>query len=348
MNAHQLLFATIALSVFASGCAHSGDRGGSDPSSRVLVAGSIGADGGTLRVDDGDQAGLQLVVPPGALATSTEVRVLLVLEPRAMLVSMAPPSLVFRIEPAELGLAQLAVLRLPYQPEQVDETAPGNVVARTEVAGVAVDRPPVLVDVAAKVMTTTIDRFGSYRVVPGPVASLASYLPPPDDVVDLGDGVTFVAEAVPSGSPFAALADRRWRIDWPEGAQILYFQGNLFVGREALLTDRRETLGTGVFVWNQGDRALPAVPDLRPFVLEQPIGAPPVAGTMAVYGAWFWDQPRLVVDQLFADTIRLRISLGWSGNGIAVGSTDLEFVLGAGVGLLALVEDGIERTRQTP
>jgi hypothetical protein len=77
-----LLFASIALSVFASGCAHSGDRGGRAPSSRVLVAGSIGADGGTLRVDDGDQAGLQLVVPAGALATSTEVRVRLALEPR--------------------------------------------------------------------------------------------------------------------------------------------------------------------------------------------------------------------------------------------------------------------------
>lgn len=345
MNAPGLLAVSLALLPFASGCAHSRS---SDTSSRVLVAASIGNDGGTLRVDEGDQAGLQLVVPPGALATSTEVRVLLVLEPRSMLVSMTPPSLVFRIEPAELGLAQLAVLRLPYQPEQVYDTAPGNVVARTEVAGVAVDRQPVLVDVAARVMTSTIDRFGSYRVVPGPVASLASYLPPLDDVVDLGGGVTFVAEAVPSGSPFAALADRRWRVDWPEGAQILYFQGDRFVGREWLLESRRETLGTGVFVWNQGDRTLPAVPELRPFVLEQPIGSSPVPGTMAVYGAWFWDQPRLVVDQLFADTIRLRISLGWSGNGIAVGSTDLEFVFGAGIGLLALAEDGIERTRQTP
>lgn len=48
----------------------------------MLVAGSIGADGGTLRVDDGDQAGLQLVVPPAALATTTELRVRLALEPR--------------------------------------------------------------------------------------------------------------------------------------------------------------------------------------------------------------------------------------------------------------------------
>lgn len=339
------LVAPIVLLTIAAGCARS--RGG-DAGSDVLVAASIGSDGGTLRVDTGEHAGLQLVVPPGALAATTEVRLRAGIEPQVMLVSLPEPGLVYRVEPESLALSQLAVLRMPYRPEQVYETAPGNVVARTEVAGVTVDRPPVLVDVAARVMTTTIDRFGAYRVVPGPVASLASYQPPLDDVVDLGGGVTFVAEAVPADSPFAAMANRRWRVDWPEGAQILYFQGELLIGRESLLESRRDTLSTGVFVWNQGDRSLPAVPEVIPFVLEQPIGSSPVAGVMAVYGAWFWDQPRLVVDQLFADTIRLRISLGWSGSGIAAGSTDLDFVFGAGIGLLALAEDGIERTRQTP
>lgn len=339
------LVAPIALLAMASACSHSGSR---DAGPDVLVAATIGSDGGTLRVDTGEHAGLQLVVPPGALATSSEVRLVAVIEPRPMLVTLPEPSRSYRVEPDALALAQLAVLRMPYRPEQVYETAPGNVVARTEVAGVAIDRPPVLVDVAGGVMTTTIERFGSYRVVPGPVAALASYLPPLDDVVDLGGNVTFVAEAVPAASPFATMADRRWRVDWPEGAQILYFQGDRFVGREWLLESRRETLGAGVFVWTQGDRALPAVPELRPLVIEQPIGSSTATGTMAVHGAWFWDQPRLVVDQLFADTIRLRISLGWSGNGIAAGSTDLEFVFGAGIGLLALAEDGIERTRQTP
>lgn len=335
----------IAILPLAAGCARTRS---SDDSSALLVAASVGPEGGTLRVDDGEQAGLQLVVPAGALATTTEVRVLAVREPQILLSTLPAPSIVFRIEPDALALANLAVLRMPYRPEQVYDTAPGNVVARTSVAGVEVDRPPLLVDLAAKVMTTTIDRFGAYRVVPGPVATLDDYRPVRDDVVDLGGGVTFVAEAVPAGSPFASIAAERWRIDWPEGAQILYFQGDQLVGRDWLLESRRDTLTQGVFVWNQGDRTLPPPPEARAFLLEQPIGTTPVLGAMVVFGAWYWDQPQFVVDQLVADTIRLRISLGWSGNGIAAGNTELEFVFGAGIGLLALAEDGVERTRQTP
>lgn len=346
MNARRgLAVAVLAAVAMASACSRS--HGGQD-SSTVLVAAVVGPDGGTLRVDDGEHAGLQLVVPPGALTTTMEVRVLAVPQPQILLSTLPAASVVFRLEPDALALGNLAVLRMPYRPEQVYDTAPGNVVARTSVDGVDVDRPPVLVDLAAKVMTTTIDRFGAYRVVPGPVAALDDYRPVRDDVVDLGGGVTFVAEAVPTASPFAAVAAERWRVNWPEGEQILYFQGDQLVGREWLLESRRDTLTQPVFVWNQGDRTLPPPPEVRSFLLEQPIGTTPVLGTVVVFGAWYWDQPQFVVDQLYADTIRLRISLGWSGNGIAAGSTELEFVFGAGVGLLALAEDGIERTRQTP
>lgn len=341
----RCLAAAIVLVAVTSGCARS--RGRSE-TGLVLAAATIGPAGGTLVVDEGDYAGLQLVVPPGAIFTDTEVRLVAVYEPQPMLVTLPAASQVFRIEPESQALLAPATLRVPYFPDRIYETAPGNVVVRTSVGGLTVDRPPVLVDLAARRMVTTIDRFGACRVVPGPVAALDDYRPLLGDVVDLGDGIVFVAEAVPADSPFHATADERWRVSGPAGELILYFADDLLVGRESTIEDRREQLASGVEVWRQGDRSLPPPPSARPFLLEQPIGAVPVLGAMVVFGAWYWDRPQFVVDQLVADTIRLRVSLGWSGNDLPAGSADLEFVFGAGIGLLAFVENGVERTRQTP
>ncbi|MBL8738596.1 MAG: hypothetical protein JNL12_19365 [Planctomycetes bacterium] len=341
----RFLVAATLLVAIPSGCARSSGRSETEP---VLAAASIGPAGGALVVDAGDYAGLELLVPPGALAGDTEVRLVAVFEPQPMLVTLPAASQVFRIEPESLVLLAPATLRVPYFPERVYETAPGNVVVRTSVGGLTVDRPPVLVDLAARRMVTTIDRFGACRVVPGPVAALDDYRPTLGDVVDLGSGIVFVAEAVPADSPFHASADERWRVSGPAGDLMLYFADELLVGRESTIEDRREQLASGVEVWRQGDRTLPPPPAARPFLLEQPIGTAPVLGAMVVFGAWYWDRPQFVVDQLVADTIRLRVSLGWSGNDQPSGSTDLEFVFGAGLGLLAFVEDGVERTRQTP
>lgn len=346
MNSTTGVHATaVLLAILSSGCADSRHDRPTDP---LLASASIGPAGGALLVEDGDYVGLELTVPAGAIAERTTVRLVAVIEAQPMLATLPLASPVFRIEPEELTLATPATLRVPYFPERIFETAPGNVVVRTSVGGLTVDRPPLLVDPVARRLVATIERFGACRVVAGPVAALDDYRPPLDDVVDLGDGITFVAEAVPADSSFFAVADERWRVGSAAGELCLYFAGDRLIGRESTLEDRREQLATGVDVWRQGDRSVPPPPEVRPFLLEQPIGSVPTLAGMVVFGAWYWDSPRFVVDQLVVDTIRLRVSLGWSGNDIAAGSTEFEFVFGAGQGLLAFVENGVERTRQTP
>jgi hypothetical protein len=94
-----------------SGCARSSGRSEAEP---VLAAASIGPAGGALVVDAGDYAGLQLLVPPGAIRTDTEVRLVAVFEPQPMLVTLPTASQVFRIEPESLVLLAPATLRVPY------------------------------------------------------------------------------------------------------------------------------------------------------------------------------------------------------------------------------------------
>src|SRR5688572_6855800 len=106
-------------------CSHS--RSGNDET--LLASATIGPEGGTIEVVGGAQNGLQLQIPPGALREPTVIRIrdldgIPARQPEPASVPVGQP---FQLEPDELRLDELAILRAPYSPGTVAGTSPGNV-----------------------------------------------------------------------------------------------------------------------------------------------------------------------------------------------------------------------------
>lgn len=346
--------ATLALAVAAALAAacHRSSSGG-DP---VLAEATVGAEGGELVVADGEQAGWRLLVPPGALAEPTQLRVVAAALPPVVAgvgapeTSTAPvPAAAFRIEPVGLQLVERATLRAPYRVTVLTNTAPGNVRVREVRNGNAIDYVPDVIDVAAGRVELPIRFLGSYQVVPGPrVATIDAYWQPIGEAVALAGGRTFAVEPPAIGSPFATTCDRRWRYEGPHGVDLLHFAADALRGREAPDEGWREVWSEAYPVWQPIFASPP--PLARTFVMQvqSPIGGPGIGAQMTAQSQWSWDVPQPVGDTLVTDVVRVWLTLTWNRADLGVGTRDYRFWFAPGLGLVALAEDGVVHRRTAP
>lgn len=335
----------------AAAC-HRSSTGG-DP---VLAEAVVGPEGGELVVADGQQAGWRLLVPAGALAVPTSLRVVAAALPTVVAEGVAPetsttpsPGAAFRIEPVGLQLVERATLRAPYRVEALTNTAPGNVRVREVRNGNAIDAVPAVVDVAAGRVELPIRFLGSYQVVPGPrVATIDAYWQPIGEAVALAGGRTFAVEPPAVGSPFATTCDRRWRYEGPHGVDLLHFAADALRGREAPDEGWREVWSEAFPAWQAAFASPP--PLARTFVMQvqAPIGGPGLGAQMTAQSQWTWDVPQPVGDTLATDVVRVWLTLTWNRADLGVGTRDYKFWFAPGLGLVALSEDGVVHRRVAP
>ncbi len=307
----------------------------------VYAEATIGPEGGVVVAGSGPLAGLRLTVPPGALAAPTVVRVRDVpgQPPGPAVIEGAPPGRAFVIEPAGLRLEQRALLHVPFLPQNLRETAPGNVRLRERRNGNVIDYEPEVVDVAQRFVEAPIRWFSEYVVVSGPVAGGIAAYQPAEGAVALAGDVVFAVEPVPPESPFAAAGAMRWRITSPGREDVLYFAGELLVGREAPLPAEgwRERWQTPQRVWI----GPPGAGTTLGIDVERPIGALSVGGALTFAADWSWSDPRTIAGRQLFDLVQLRLQLAWNRQDLGVGQREYRFWFAPGVGLVALGEDGV-------
>jgi hypothetical protein len=322
----------------------------------VLGEATIGPEGGVLAIDTGVQAGLRLTVPSGALMQSTRIRVHdatpVPLPGIGAPVIAAPPAYPFSFEPLDLRLEERATLRMPYETGRLYGTAPGNVRAREQRNGFAIDHDPDLVDVQGGFLELPIRHLSQYEVIRGPVAGgIAEYWPPTGAPVQLADGITFTVEAVPSTSPFASPEALRWVIAGAPvfGAQdvdLLYFDDeHRLLGRESLDEDWREVWSQPYFPWVQAEVSLPVGSVTMLTQVSRPMTQLPIGGQITVSSMWSWSAPRTVAGRLLYDVAKLYLSLAWNRADLGVGQREYQFWFAPGIGLVAFAEDGLVHER---
>lgn len=336
---------SLCLLLLAAACSRS-----SDAPPTVLAAATVGPAGGELTVTSGIQAGLRLTVPPGAVTTEVELRILdvpFVLPPGGVPVTAASPGDPVRIEPVDLYLDQPATLHLPYVVQALQDIAPGNVRVRQSRDGSDIQRDPTVVDVTDGFVELATRTFGQYQVVRGPVVgSVAAYRPLPADPVTLTDGFSFAVEEIPTTSPFAATADARWHISGPGFDELWYFHGGELIGRESA-ADWRETWNVPYDVW-QNPQQMQAYGLTTSMQVQAPISVPPLGGSMTVSGTWNFSEPRPVGTALAYDVVWLQVSLAWQRSDIGTGQRSYALWLAPEHGLLALSIDGVMHERTQP
>ncbi len=342
----MLLFAFVA-----AACAHSNSSQGP-----LLGSAVIGVNGGVLAIDTGTQTGLRLVVPPGALLESTEIRVrdaTPVFSGPGVPVIAAPPNVPFVLEPTNLELRERATLRLPYRITGVYRTAPGNVRARETRNGIDIDHAPDFVSVEDGYAEVQIRYLSKFQVVQGePAQNIASYWQADDTSVELEGGITFSVESVVANLPFAAVPTRRWRIRSPSAfpvaaEDLLYFANDLLLGRESVDHAWREAWSEEYPVWQQGGAGASIGSVTMPMqVYALPAGLP-IGGQITVFGMWTWSAPRRVADRLLYDIAELRVTMAWNRLDIGVGQREYRFWFAPGIGLVGFAEDGLQHARLT-
>lgn len=325
------------LSLFGA-CHHSGSSG----TSPVLASALIGPAGGVLVVNSGRQAGLQLVVPAGAVAATQEVRVLDGYAVGVGAVSQAiVPGDPFVLEPRGLTLAQPATLRAPYRTNAVTNTAPGNVRARRTTAESFLDYTPIDVDVAAGLATFELHVFGRIQVVAAGAVQPNDYRPATGTVALVGGG-SFTVEDAPATGPFASIATQRWHLQFGSEDVSFYFADTNLVGRAT--PQWSEVWDTPYFVWQNVrlGQIYGADTDTQ---VSNPLGVPPLGGHMIASASWSWADPALVGSELVLDVIRLRFDLTWNRGDLGIGQSQLVFAFSPGRGLVSLRVDGVDYPR---
>lgn len=325
-------------------------RSGSDNSAPVLAAATIGPEGGVVAIDSGLQAGLRLVIPPGALTAPTEIRVRdVTLEPAPgtyTLQYVAPPAPPFRLEPVDLRLEELATLRAPYQVRNVFDTAPGNVRLRQVRGGNVIDYEPVEVDVVAGWIEVPLRTLAQCSVVAGErVSSVQAYWQPRASSVALTDGYSFHVEDAPANSPFTGTNVYRWRISGPGVEDLIYFDGNAILGRESTTEGWREVWNQSYPAWDYQALALPPGSFSTVAGVSAPMNSLPVSAQLTAVGLWSWGAPREVLDRVLLDNVNFQLTLAWNRHDIGLGQRDYSFWFAPGIGLLAFSQDGVVRSR---
>ena len=325
-------------------------RSGSDNSAPVLAAATIGPEGGVVAIDSGLQAGLRLVVPPGALKVPTEIRVRDVsLEPAPGTFALSyavPPAAPFRLEPVDLRLEELATLRAPYTVRNVHNTAPGNVRLR-QVRGVnVIDYEPTAVNVVDGWIEVPLRTLAQCSVVAGErVGRIDAYWQPRASSVALDDGYSFHVEDAPAGSPFTGTNIYRWRISGPGVEDLIYFDNNSILGRESNTDGWRETWYQSYPAWDYHPASLPPGSFSTIVGVSAPMNLLPISGQMTAVGQWSWGAPREVLDRVLLDNVNFQLTLAWNRHDIGLGQRDYSFWFAPGIGLLAFSQDGVVRSR---
>jgi hypothetical protein len=335
----------LLVSLAALGCSRSNGP-------TVLASSTIGPAGGELVVASGQQAGLKLVVPPGAVAQPTGIRIVevnLVAQSGTggVPVLAQQPGEPFRIEPESLRLDVLGTLEAPYRLQAIQNTGGGNVRFEQLRDGVTRTYEPATVDIAAGRAVMPIRTFGRYQVVLGPRAqSLQDYRPVLDTTVQLEGGYSFAVEAVPATAPpaFRTATAQRWRIRGPNVDDSIYVDGDLFLGRESSPPGWVEIWASPALVWQDLRGPQPFAVTTPISVIQQPQGVTS-SGLMTVFGTWNWSEPRFAGPRQFFDVQQLVVSLAWERQDIGTGQRSYRFFFAPEVGLIGLVQDGITYAR---
>lgn len=324
-------------------------RSGGDP---LLGAATIGPEGGQVEVTSGKQAGLMLAIPAGTFAQPTDVRIYDVpptpLPPNAVPVFAASPGDQVRIEPMVVLNGATATLRLPYRPEVVSQTAPGNVRVLRILGGINAELDPVAVDVVAKRVEIRTTALGRFQVGIGPVAAgTVAYLPTLGTPIPLADGYTFTMEEVTTPSLPALQDSIRWHIVGPGSDDSLYLHDGQIVARESASAGWIETWSQPYQVWNDA-RSYANYSWSTPTIVSPPSGYPWDGGMMFADASWRYGQPLEFGDQTFRDVLILRLDIAWNRSDLGTGQRRYEFTFSPTVGLLVFAQDAVEHRRQFP
>jgi hypothetical protein len=338
-----LLFSAL-LSLAAFGCSSSNGPA-------VMASATIGPAGGELLVADGEQAGLKLVVPAGAVSAPTEFRIVQVTR-TAPIGSSTPafalmPGEPFRIEPESLRLDVLGTLEAPYRLQAIQNTAAGNVRFEQLRDGITRTYEPATVDIVAGRVSMPIRTLGRYQVVFGPRAqNLDEYRPALDSVVTLEGGYTFAVEPVPDFAPaaFRTGTAQRWRIRGPGVDDSIYVDGDEWLGRESSPPGWVEVWANRALVW-QDLRGQQPFTVTTPMTVNSPVQGNSSSGLMTVFGTWNWSEPRFVGPRQLFDVLQLSVTLAWDRQDIGTGQRAYRFLLAPGQGLIGLVQDSITYAR---
>lgn len=353
MRVRSTSLAVCALSAVLVVAACHRSRSDSTP---TLAVGTIGPEGGVLVVGSGAQTGLVLTIPPGALTSPTQVRIVdVATEPAPgtyQLSSVPQPGLPFRIEPSGLRLEERATLRAPYRPAAVGGTGPGNVRVR-EVRGAAViDYAPDVVDVVGGFVELPVRWLGQYVVIRGPVAAAGSYWPALATSIALDDGYTFEVADVPETSPFHREGVlERWRLN--DGSATapkvdFYLADKVLLGRECVDGSWREVWSSPFPFWtdNGSPVAGPAAMTM-PTQVSAPVAWPPLGGQITVSTEWTYAPPMTVAGRMLFDVLKVRLQMAWNRHDLGVGQREYELFFAPDVGVVAIAEDGVRRSRTT-
>lgn len=322
-------------------------------SPRVLASAEVGPDGGVVEVASGDQAGLRVTVPAGALVRNVRIEVLDDEAPVAdvagsifQVVYVPPLARPFRVEPADLFFEQPVVLRMPYDPLRIVNSAPGNVSVVQRRPGGSVAYPPTAVDAIAGQVEFATQTLGTFQVERAVATTgLFNYLGPAEATVELAEGWTFVSGPIDAASPFAGLVTRQWRLTGPGLDETWFFDDLQLVGRET--SGWRETWNEPVRPWSESTFGEP-LSTIVGVQVEAPIGAQPTAGTLGMFHTWRWDVPRAVGDALATEVVRLEAVLGWERADLGTGQRQHVFWFSPAFGLLAIGLDGVVHERTAP
>ena len=340
MNASHVALAAIVLL-----CAcHSG------PKDQLLAEAVIGPDGGTIAVTDGALAGLLLSVPPGALDHDVTLRAVRPAPP-SLPPGMEPavvlaPGTPVRLEPVTQEFLAAVELTLPYRPQAILTTAPGNVRARHTRAEGIVDLMPLRVDVPGGRLAVGISVLGLFEVVCGPhVARFDDYLPASGSSVPLEDGFQFAYDEV-TDAHFAGGPIARWRIGSAADDTALYVQSFEQRGRSSIRDDWQEVWRTPmIMLRHESVPPAPTPPTVTDVYSPITAASPTGHGSALMLGAFRFPEPMQVGSRLVLDVLELHLVATWERSDIGTGRSDQVFWFSPGLGLLGLQQDGVTHLR---
>ena len=335
--------ASLALVALTAAC------GRSDSSTTAaLGVATIGPAGGILVVDRGQQQGLVLEVPAGAVARPTEFRVAAEGgggSPSAPTGSGIPAvAAPLRIEPTDLVSPVSMRLRIPYEPANVSGTGAGNIDVRQKNAALSRDYDPEDIDAVAGWVEISVKTLGRFEVVVAPTpADLLSYLPPVGEVASLEDGFAFTVEPEPVLSPLSGLDVLAWSVVGPSFFEQIVVGGASILGRRsgALWAEEwsipYDPFGDpGEALANMITQTA-AVTDFTVFSI--------VSAAVTPLGYFQYALPIRYDEQLYTDIGQLVVNVAYDRPDLGVGERQVTMWLSPEVGLLRLAVDGVSYDR---
>lgn len=318
----------------------------------VLAKATIGVGGGEVEVTEGLYAGLRLVVPAGALGSSTEVQFIQPAPPgagTAQPLSIVGPGPFVRIEPQALDFALPATLRLPYIVDAIGFGGPGHVRAlRVRTVGANESRyieAPVVDVVRGRIEFETTG-LGWYQVVQAPpAASTADYLPALGSTAQFEDGYSFSFDEV-LVPQIGVDVLRRWTIDNGSLQQVAYFDQFRMVGRAVPNASWLEAWDVPIDALVY-ERYATTYPVLSPTRIYEPPSAetPAYVGRVSLLGRFGFEVPLRIGNREFRDVLRIRLHAAWTRPDLGVGDAEQVFWFAPGVGLIQMQTDGVIRIR---